>query len=75
MTLEKAFQELRCREFKEADLIWAQFIANNRNGFRYARMMTMSENNLRGQYELVIGQIADGQFPVLHVFYRLRCKL
>ena len=45
---EKAIQQLRCREFKEADLVWAQFIANNRNGFR-------------GQYELVIGQIADGQ--------------
>ena len=58
---EKAIQQLRCREFKEADLVWAQFIANNRNGFRYARMMAMSENNLRGQYELVIGQIADGQ--------------
>ena len=58
---QKAFQELRCREFKYADLIWAQFIANNRNGFRYTRMMAMSENNLRGQYELVIGQIADGQ--------------
>ena len=58
---EKAIKELRCREFKDADLIWAQFIANNRNGFRYARMMNMSENNLRGQYELVIGQIADGQ--------------
>ena len=49
------------RRFDTPDLVWAQFIANNRNGFRYVRNMEMQENNLTGQYDIVIGQIADGK--------------
>lgn len=58
---EGLLERLSVRQFVNTDLIWAQFIANNRNGFRYVRKMEMQENNLTGQYDIVIGQIADGK--------------
>lgn len=51
---------VRARVFESADLIWAQFVANNRNGISYARRMRMADNNLMGQYDLVVGPTADG---------------
>ena len=51
---------LSTKRFDQADLIWAQFVANNRNGFRYIRKMEEPDNNLYGQYDIVIGPTADG---------------
>lgn len=53
-------KDIHCRVFDTSDLVWAQFIANNRNGYKYACRMRMQENNLRAQYDIVIGQTADG---------------
>ena len=48
----------------ELILSWAQFIINNRCGAEYMRGADLPEalcdNNLSGRYDIVVGQIADG---------------
>jgi hypothetical protein len=48
----------------ELILSWAQFIINNRCGAKYMREANLPEalcdNNLSGRYDIVVGQIADG---------------
>ena len=44
--------------FKD-DLRWGRFIINNRNGLRYIENVAFKENNLKPQYQITIGRIAD----------------
>ncbi len=48
----------------EKILSWAQFIINNRCGADYMKetplSKTLCDNNLSGTYDIVVGQIADG---------------
>lgn len=47
-------------EFETADLTWGQFVFNNRNNLKYAKMMPMTLHNHFAAFDVVIGPIADG---------------
>ena len=48
------------KRFETADILWAQFIVNNRSETSYSANARMRDNNLDAKYAIVIGQIADG---------------
>lgn len=48
-------------EFKRKDLLWAQFIINNRNGKTYVEKTNQNFHNINCQYDIVIGAIADNR--------------
>lgn len=52
---------LRILNFYRRDLKWAQFIINNRNGFKYLHTTHQKFHNLTGYFDIVIGEIADNK--------------
>lgn len=60
VNIKTLFENLNYLVFPNENLDWAQFVVNNRVGIKYANEQKYSLNNLFGQYEMVIGHIADG---------------
>lgn len=56
----KMAETLVFKRFLKPDYQWAQFIINNRNGIIYAEHMKYNKHNLDARYDIVSGQIADG---------------
>ena len=51
--------------FPAADMWWAQFIVNNRNGYLYTNAIHSTDHNLDARYDIVYGKIADGNIVKL----------
>ena len=41
------------------DLVWGQFVINNRNGLDYINAISVKEHNLDARYDITYGRIAD----------------
>ena len=61
MELDMAKAGGMMRLFQEADILWAQYIVNNRNGYDYVIGLPkgLRVHNLDADDEIVIGKIAD----------------
>ena len=59
---EKAARSI-IKSFPVADIKWAQFIVNNRSGSEYINHFSgfLTDNNIDARYDIVCGQICDGQ--------------
>lgn len=69
------FTSFRYRTFEHRNEEWAQFIINNRNGLDYIDDVSIKENNINKEYEIVKGYIADGSIINLSrsLLYDKRC--
>lgn len=63
--LEKAKKNCNVLTFSETDIKWAQFIINNRNGFDYMDSVGSHFHNVKHQYDIVQGSIADNEIVLL----------
>lgn len=65
------FDNIRAREdckilsFNDIDIKWAQFIINNRNGFEYMKAIGSNFHNIKHNYDIVQGAIADNKIVLL----------
>lgn len=62
---KKAKKNCNVLSFSEADIKWAQFIINNRNGFDYMDSINSHFHNIYHNYDIVQGSIADKDIVLL----------
>ena len=58
---EEKAKKLNYLEFKYANLEWAMFVINNRNGKEYMEQISSDFSNLYSRYDIVSGTIADDE--------------
>lgn len=58
-------REFNVLKFSDANLKWAQFIINNRNGYEYIKKINSHFHNLDHKFDIVIGSIADNKISLL----------
>ncbi len=65
------FDEIKAKEkcnilcFSDVDVKWAQFIVNNRNGFEYMNCIGSEFHNIKHNFDIVQGAIADKEIVLL----------
>lgn len=65
------FDEIKAKEkgnilcFSDVDVKWAQFIVNNRNGFEYMNCIGSKFHNIKHNFDIVQGAIADKEIVLL----------
>ena len=61
----KAKEICNILSFIKSDIKWAQFIINNRNGFKYMNAIGSHFHNINQKYDIVQGSIADNEIVIL----------
>ncbi len=62
---EDMLKDLNVLRFDKEGLKWAQFIINNRNGFKYTEVVGSHFHNLNHKFDIVIGSIADNKISAI----------
>lgn len=62
---KNAKKNCKVLSFSETDIKWAQFIINNRNGFDYMNSISSHFHNIKHDYDIVQGSIADKEIVLL----------
>ncbi len=57
--------DLDVLRFDKEGLKWAQFIINNRNGYKYTESVGEHFHNLKPRFDIVIGGIADNKISAI----------
>ena len=61
----KAMENCNVLSFSKTDIKWAQFIINNRNGVDYMNSIGSHFHNIKRNYDIVQGSIADNEIVLL----------
>lgn len=69
---DEKMNPLNIKVFKNADVEWGRFILNNRSGVEIVSENGFINHNLDNRYDIVIGQIADGNVSTLAYKMRMR---
>jgi hypothetical protein len=62
---EDMLKNLNVLRFDKEELEWAQFIINNRNGYKYTQSVGEHFHNLKSTFDIVIGSIADNKISAI----------
>jgi hypothetical protein len=62
---EDMLKDLNVLRFAKEELAWAQFIINNRNGYKYTQAVGEHFHNLKPEFDIVIGSIADNKISAI----------
>lgn len=62
---ESMFPSFNILRFDDINVDWAQFIINNRNGYKYMNQIQSSFHNIDSKYDMVFGPIADKQITTI----------
>lgn len=68
--LDEARMVCSFKDFDHANLEWARFVVNNRCGMKYVFRSEFKDNNIGPSYDIVHGEIADGN--IVELTRRLR---